>query len=105
MAKKEKYDTLCIGGTMYKTTLTNKFLNRKVWEAPNEKMVKAYIPGNIPKIFVTVGQKVKEGSKLLMLEAMKMKSIVVAPVSGTIKAIYVKEGDRIPKQTLLVEIE
>ncbi|HCC32086.1 MAG TPA: acetyl-CoA carboxylase biotin carboxyl carrier protein subunit [Marinilabiliales bacterium] len=105
MEKKAKYETLCIGGTQYKTTLTEKFKNRKNWEAPNIKMVKAYIPGNIPKIFVKEGQKVKEGTKLLILEAMKMKNIVEAPVSGVIKAIHVQEGIRVPKQHLLIEIE
>ncbi len=51
------------------------------------------------------GQKVKEGTKLLILEAMKMKNIVVAPVTGTIKTIYVKEGLHVPKQELLIELE
>ncbi|MGE4287450.1 MAG: biotin/lipoyl-containing protein, partial [Salinivirgaceae bacterium] len=69
------------------------------------KLVKAYIPGNIPKIYVTQGQKVKEGAKLLLLEAMKMKNVVVSPVSGTVKVIHVNEGDRVPKQHLLIEIE
>lgn len=105
MAKKEKYDILCIDGTNYKTTLTTKFKNRVNWKKPDEKMVKAYIPGNIPKIYVTQGQKVKEGAKLLLLEAMKMKNIVVSPISGTVKVIHVKEGDRVPKQHLLIEIE
>ncbi|MGE4290493.1 MAG: acetyl-CoA carboxylase biotin carboxyl carrier protein subunit, partial [Salinivirgaceae bacterium] len=78
MAKKEKYEILCIDGTKYKTTLTTKFNNRVSWETPNNKLVKAYIPGNIPKIYVTQGQKVKEGAKLLLLEAMKMKNVVVS---------------------------
>ncbi len=105
MEKKTKYETLCIGGTHYKTTFTEKFKQRKNWSAPNDKLVKAYIPGNILKIFVKDGQKVKEGTKLLILEAMKMKNIVEAPVSGVIKTIHVKEGTRVPKQHLLIEIE
>lgn len=105
MAKKEKFETLCMDGTRYKTTLTTKFKNRVNWKAPDEKLVKAYIPGNILKVYITQGQKVKEGTKLFTLEAMKMKNIVVAPVSGTVKIIYVKEGDRVPKQHLLLEIE
>jgi len=105
MAKKEKFETLIIQGTEYKTTLTKKFLNRKVWERPNVKLVKAFIPGTVPKIFVKEGQKVKEGSKLLILEAMKMKNVLAAPVAGTIKAIYVQEGVMVPKNELLIEIE
>lgn len=105
MAKKEKLDTLIIGGTTYKTQLTSKYLNRKNWERPNEKLVNAFIPGTILKVFVKEGQKVKEGSKLLILEAMKMKNVVTAPVTGTIKSIEIKEGEMVPKNKLLIEIE
>lgn len=105
MEKKSKYEILCIGGTQYKTTLTEKFKSRKIWEAPNIKLVKAYIPGNILKIYVKEGQKVKEGTKLLVLEAMKMKNIVEAPISGNIKTIYAKEGVRVPKNEILIEFE
>ncbi|MBI9067886.1 MAG: acetyl-CoA carboxylase biotin carboxyl carrier protein subunit [Salinivirgaceae bacterium] len=105
MAKKEKFEILNIDGTEYKTRLTAKFLKRKNWEKPNEKMVKAFIPGNILSIFVKEGQKVKEGTKLLILEAMKMKNLVSAPVAGTIKSIKVKEGIMVPKNELLIEIE
>jgi biotin carboxyl carrier protein len=105
MEKKVVLDTISVMGTSYKTTLTTKYSNRKKWEAPDPKMIKAYIPGNIIKIFVKEGQKVKQGSKLLLLEAMKMKNLVVAPVSGVIKAIHVKEGIMVPKNELLIEIE
>ena len=105
MAKKEKMSKLIIGETEYTTQLTEKFINRKVWEQPNEKMIKAYIPGNILEIFVKEGQTVKEGTKLLILEAMKMRNILTAPVSGKIKAIHVNEGIMVPKDKLLIEIE
>jgi len=105
MEKKAKYDTLVIGGVEYATTLTNKYINRKKWEAPNPKMIKAYIPGNILKIYVKEGQQIKTGTKLLLLEAMKMKNIVEAPVNGIIKSIHVKEGVMVPKNELLIEIE
>ena len=105
MAKIEKYDSLIINGTEYKTTLTKKFKNRTHWERPNEKMVKAFIPGTILTLFVKEGQKVKEGTKLLILEAMKMKNVLAAPVSGTIKTIHVEEGVMVSKNKLLIEIE
>lgn len=105
MEDKEKMETLEVKGTVYTTQLTDKFRNRKRWVRPNDKHVVAYIPGTILKIFVKEGQKVREGSKLLILEAMKMKTLVVAPVSGVIKSINVKEGIMIPKNELLIEIE
>lgn len=105
MTKKENLETLCIEGTNFVTTLTDTFRNRKAWTKPDEKMVQAYIPGKILKLFVKEGQKVRAQSKLLILEAMKMKNIVVAPVSGTIKKIHVSENDQVPKRTVLIEIE
>lgn len=105
MAKKANFETLNIDGTAYKTHLTEKFKNRTVWEMPDERLVKAFIPGTVLKIFVKEGQKVRQGSKLLILEAMKMKNVVAAPVSGVIKSIQVEEGKMVPKNQLLIEIE
>ena len=105
MAKKEKMETLVIGGVTYTTQLTKKFINRDIWEKPNPKMIKAYIPGNILEIFVKEGQVVKEGEKLLILQAMKMKNVIATPVSGKVKVICVKEGIMVPKNELLIEIE
>ena len=105
MANKEKMDKLIIGGIESKTQLTAKFINRKVWVQPNEKMIKAYIPGNILEIFVKKGQNIKEGEKLLILEAMKMRNVITTPVSGKIKAIHVNVGVMVPKNELLIEIE
>lgn len=105
MSDKKHYDILTVNGVDYKTQLTQKYINRKKWEEPDPNMVYALIPGGINKIYIKEGQKVKEGTKLLLLEAMKMKNIIVAPVSGTIKKINVTEGVKIPKNTLMVEIE
>ncbi|MDR1699365.1 MAG: acetyl-CoA carboxylase biotin carboxyl carrier protein subunit [Prevotellaceae bacterium] len=89
----------------YKTKLTTKYLERKPWVKPNPKEILSYIPGTIVKIFVSEGQKVKKGGDLLLLEAMKMQNRIKMPFDGTIKAIKVSEGDRIPKNTLMIEIE
>lgn len=105
MAKKEKMDTLNINGTVYKTTLTKKFINRKVWVRPNIKMIHAFIPGTILEIFVKEGQQVEVGQKLLILEAMKMKNVLEAPVSGVIRKIYIEKGVMVPNRELLIEIE
>lgn len=105
MIKKENLETFCIEGGKFKTELTDTFKNRIPWTKPDEKMILAYIPGKILKIFVKEGQKVRAQAKLLILEAMKMKNIVISPVSGTVKKILVKEGDQVPKKTILIEIE
>ncbi len=94
-----------VGETTYKTTLNNKFKNRKKWEPPNEKKVIAFIPGTIREIYVKKGSRVKEGDELLILEAMKMKNRVLAPFDGKIKAVNVKTDDKVPRGVSLVEFE
>ena len=56
------------------------------------EVVKSPMPGNILKINVTLGQQVKEGDTLLILEAMKMENEVVAPKGGKIAQIIVSKG-------------
>jgi biotin carboxyl carrier protein len=68
-------------------------------------MMLAYIPGIIRKIHVTPGQKVKWGDQVLILEAMKMKNDVTAPLDGTIKSVHVKVGTMVAKNQLLIEFE
>lgn len=88
----------------YKTTLTKKFMNRKFYTEPNPNEVRSYIPGTIIKIFVKKGQIIKEGSTLLILEAMKMRNEINMPFDGEIAKINVKEGEKIPKGFVMVEI-
>jgi pyruvate carboxylase subunit B len=68
-------------------------------------IVKSFIPGNIKKIFFNVKDRVKEGNIVLIHEAMKMENEVRAPISGTIMSIGVKEGDNVPANHLLFEIQ
>ncbi len=103
--KKPRMKTLLIDGSKYKTNLSPRFENRIKYEAPNPKQIKAIIPGTIAKIFISEGQKVKKGARLLILEAMKMKNRIEAPFSGRIVKIYVKEGDIVPKNSIILEFE
>jgi len=61
------------------------------------------IVGIVVKVLVTEGQEVKKGENVLVLEAMKMESNVVAPVSGVVKAIRVGPGDSVKKGQVLIE--
>ena len=54
--------------------------------------VNAPMPGNILKVAVTVGQTVKEGDLLVVLEAMKMENEIFAPKSGTVAQVLVQKG-------------
>ncbi len=57
--------------------------------------VTAPLSGNIWKVEVNVGQHVNEGDTLLILEAMKMETQIVASKSGTVSSISVKQGDSV----------
>lgn len=98
-------EQLEIGSAVYETTLTTKFKNRENWQRPDVRMVDAVIPGTIQRIMVSEGDEVSLGTPLLILEAMKMRNEIVAPIQGVIKKIYVSEGDMVPKSQLLVEFK
>jgi len=105
MENEDNKNSLIIDDTVYETQLTRKFRQRKQYVKPDPKMVLAFIPGNIREIYVKPGQHVKEGDKLLMLEAMKMKNILISQRTGVIKRISVEIGDMVYKGRLLIEIE
>ena len=92
-------------GAKYRTTYTKKYMNRKKWEKPDPDHIFSFIPGTITKICVKEGEVVKKGDNLLVMEAMKMLNIIEIPRDSTIKKIHVKNGDKIPKGYLLVEVE
>ena len=93
-----------VGGMYFKTLPTEKCKKRKRYEEDNPKLIKAYIPGTIVELFVKPGSAVKVGQEMLILEAMKMRNIVIAPFDGTIKYIWVKENESVSKNQLLIEM-
>jgi pyruvate carboxylase len=67
--------------------------------------VGAPIPGAISSIVVEVGEPVKKGDRLLVLEAMKMQSTVYAPVEGKVAKKLANVGDKVEAKDLLLTIE
>ena len=57
--------------------------------------VTAPMQGKIVSVKASVGQSVKKGDVILILEAMKMENEVVAPQDGTIASINVSDGDKV----------
>lgn len=68
---------------------------------PNDIQIKSELPGNVSKIFVSVGDEVKEGQALFLLEAMKMENEISAPTSGVIKEINVSTQQSVEAGTVL----
>jgi len=66
--------------------------------------VNAVLAGNIFKVKVKPGDTVAEGDSLLVVEAMKMETEVVAPRGGTVSDVHVSEGDTVAVGDPLVSI-
>ena len=105
MGKEEDLNKLEIDSTIYETKLTKKFLGRSKYSKNDPRKIYAFIPGIIRKILITEGKQTLPGDNLLILEAMKMENILLSSVGGKIKKVYVKEGETVMKNHLLIEIE
>ena len=66
--------------------------------------VKAGAAGKVFKLEASVGQSVKKGDAVLIIEAMKMEIPVVAPEDGTVASINVAVGDPIDAGTVLATL-
>ena len=64
--------------------------------------VTAHMPGNILKVNVNVGDKVKEGQCLVVLEAMKMENEIMAPKDATVTQVVVSKGSTVDTGAPLV---
>lgn len=69
------------------------------------KEIKAPMPGLVLEIAVTDGQEVREGDKLLILEAMKMENSIMIQTDAIIKKISVSAGQAVEKGQVLLELE
>jgi oxaloacetate decarboxylase alpha subunit len=66
--------------------------------------VNAVLAGNIFKVHVSPGMTVAEGDPLLVVEAMKMETVISSPKSGTVTEVMVREGDAVAVGDTLVLI-
>jgi pyruvate carboxylase subunit B len=66
--------------------------------------VKAKLQGIVSEIFLATGDAVRQGETLLILEAMKMETPVVAPCDGKIASIEVEKGQVVKPEQLVATI-
>ena len=71
---------------------------------PAGSKVTTPLPGTILDVFVNVGDTVKEGQTVVLLEAMKMENNIEADVAGTVKEVKVRKGDSVLEGDVLVVI-
>lgn len=63
------------------------------------------LPGTILDVFVNVGDAVKAGQRVVLLEAMKMENNIDAPKDGVIKQIRARKGDSVMEGDVLIVLE
>ena len=72
--------------------------------ADDEGGLSAPMPGKILEVHVSVGQSVKSGDVLMVMEAMKMEHKIVAGSDGVVEAIHFAEGDQVPQGAELLSL-
>jgi len=73
--------------------------------AGGPKTIKSPLPGNIFKVPVQIGQPVKRGETLVIIESMKMENDIMTDRDGTVKAIHVQPGQSVLQGDALVDLE
>ncbi|MBQ9665059.1 MAG: acetyl-CoA carboxylase biotin carboxyl carrier protein subunit [Bacteroidaceae bacterium] len=67
--------------------------------------VRSPLPGTVNEVRVTVGQAIKKGETVVVLEAMKMENNIDADRDGKVKEVKVQKGDTVMEGAILVTIE
>ncbi|SEG20374.1 acetyl-CoA carboxylase biotin carboxylase subunit [Bosea lathyri] len=73
--------------------------------ADTGKFLLCPMPGVVKQISVTVGQEIKAGEALCMVEAMKMENVLRAEKDATVAKILAKEGDSLAVDAVIMEFE
>jgi len=74
-------------------------------EDPAAGRLTAPMPGRVTQLMVGVGDNVRRGEPLMIIEAMKMEHTVAAPADGTVAAIRFAVGDLVEEGAELISLE
>ena len=64
----------------------------------------APMPGSVVSVLVSIGDVVKKGQPLIIMEAMKMEHTIVAPLDGTVEAVYFAAKEQVKEGAELVAL-
>ena len=104
----EKSFVITVNGTSYKLVVKDKFdlllkdLGFESLTSSKVNEIKAPMPGLVLDILVKVGDEVKKGDPLMILEAMKMENILKSASDGVIKKINVEKKQAVEKGQVLI---
>lgn len=92
--------------TCFRTDQLNDTLDYSCKETVNDKSrLVSPMPGKVLKINVKEGDEVKEGTIMMVVEAMKMENNIVAAGKAKVKRILVGEGQMVDNKMQLIELE
>lgn len=106
-----KLFTILVNGVKYQVAVQNKYdqllqqLGLDKMAANKVNHIKAPMPGMVLRIIVKVGDEVKKGDALLVLEAMKMENVIKSVGDGVVKKIIAIEKAAVDKGQVLIEFE
>lgn len=73
--------------------------------AEGKQLISAPMPGKVVKVLVKLGDEVKEGQGLVIVEAMKMENELKSPKAGKVVELFAKEGTTVENNARLVVVE
>lgn len=73
--------------------------------ADESKVCRSPFAGTVSKVAAQVGQDIQVNDVLMVLEAMKMETVITAPVAGKVAKINAAVGDSVQQGQVLVELE
>ncbi|MES2620501.1 MAG: biotin/lipoyl-containing protein [Bacteroidota bacterium] len=107
----EKIMVLNVNGNDYEISIKDKNdlllqqLGINLKSSSAVQFIKAPMPGLIIQVSATVGDEVKKGDSLLILEAMKMENVIKSPRDGKIKKVNVQLKQPVEKNQVMLEFE
>ena len=75
------------------------------FSAEGKQLIVAPMPGKVVKVLVKVGDEVKQGQGLVVVEAMKMENELKSPKDGKVVELFAKEGTAVENNAKLVVVE
>jgi biotin carboxyl carrier protein len=73
-------------------------------KSSSDATLRAQIPGRIARVWVSDGDAVEQGQRLLAIEAMKMENEIRAPHAGTVRNLRVEAGARVERNDELLTV-
>jgi acetyl/propionyl-CoA carboxylase alpha subunit len=67
--------------------------------------IKAPMPGTVLRVYVAPGDEVEAQQPLIVIEAMKMETVLASPYAATVHAVHASEGETVVDGTVLIELE